>query len=660
MHFLSNLVKFDRLTSGRVLALVSLLGMLVLSACQAKPTWLASTPISGVTQTPSLGPRPTPSASLPKRTLVACLGEEPASLYIYGPSSKAQWNVLEAVYDGPVTQGVTPKAAILQKLPSLADGDAAVNPVAVQAGDEVIDANGNLVSLAKGILVRPAGCTAPDCALPWDGKSSLKMDQMAVTFKLLAGLKWSDGIALKASDSVYSFNLAADPSTPTSKYAIDRSTSYLAVDDQTLQWIGKPGYLAPSAMSSIWLPLPEHSLAKISPKDMLQSPDATEKPLGWGPYVIDEWVKGDHITLHKNPYYFRAKDGLPKFDTLVYRFITSGPDASLSAVLAGECDMVDTSSMLDQQLASVLELTQNKKIQSFIGSGPEWEHVDFDIRPAAYDTKTPAGSRPDYFGDNRTRQAFAYCMDRQGIVDQILKGQSVVPDSYLLPSNPLYNKDVTHYSYDVTQGSHLLDLVGWKDDDGDPSTPRVAHGIKGVPDGTPFVVDYFTTQADLRRQVGDALAKSLAACGIKIKLKTFAPGDLFAEGPAGAIFGRKFDLVAFSWENSAQPPCFLYQTSRIPAVSNQWVGVNITGYSNSSFDAACSQALLLLPGQTGYAESQAKAQSIFATDLPAIPLYAFVKVIVARPDMCAISVDTSARSYFWSLATYDYGSQCHK
>src|SRR5450759_238743 len=91
MHFLSNLVKFDRLTSGRVLALVSLLGMLVLSACQAKPTRFASTPISGVTQTPSLGPRPTPlptpSASLPKRTLVACLGEEPASLYIYGPVS---------------------------------------------------------------------------------------------------------------------------------------------------------------------------------------------------------------------------------------------------------------------------------------------------------------------------------------------------------------------------------------------------------------------------------------------------------------------------------------------------------------------------------------------------------------------------------------------
>ncbi len=663
MRFLFSLINGARRAPVRLLGPVMIALSVVLSACQAAPQPVPLMPTKADIATSSLTPttplQPTLTPVPPKRTLVICLGEEPDSLYLYGSTSTAKWDILEAIYAGPIaTTGYTPQAVILQKMPSLADGDAVIQSVTVQAGDEVIDANGNLVALAKGTLVMPSGCQSSGCAVPWDGKTVLKMDQMTVTFKLRPGLKWSDGVVLQASDSVYSFNLAADPDTPTSKYATDRTASYKAMDAQTIQWMGKPGYVEASALTDFWSPLPEHLMGKASAKTLLQSADVTQKPVGWGPYVIDDWVKGDHITLHKNPYYFRASEGLPKFDTLVYRFITGGPDASLTALLAGECDLVDSSSMLDQQLSSVMELTQNKKIQSFIGSGPEWEHVDFGIRPAAYDTKSPAASRPDYFGDVRTRQAFAYCMDRQGIVDQVLQGQSVVPDSYLLPQNPLYNQSVTKYTYDVSKGSHLLDLVGWKGDSVNPTTPRVAHGVKGVPDGTPLVVEYDTTQADLRRQVADALAKSLAACGIKLQIKTFTPGDLFAEGPAGLIFGRQFDLVAFSWESSPQPQCFLYQSNRIPSDANQWVGVNISGYSNPAFDAACSLGLSSLPGQAGYTEGQAKAQAIYATDLPSIPLYAFVKVVAARPDMCNIHFDTSARSDFWDLATFDYGAAC--
>ena len=43
--------------------------------------------------------------------------------------------------------------------------------------------------------------------------------------------------------------------------------------------------------------------------------------MGWGPYTVKEWVKGDHIELEKNPLYFRAGEGLPAFDKLIYRFL---------------------------------------------------------------------------------------------------------------------------------------------------------------------------------------------------------------------------------------------------------------------------------------------------------------------------------------------------
>ena len=99
--------------------------------------------------------------------------------------------MLEAIYDGPIDErGYVAQPVILQKLPSLAGGDATLSSTAVKEGDEVIGASGSLVTLAKGVTVYPAGCSGTDCATPWDGKSDLKMDQLTVTYKLLPGLVW--------------------------------------------------------------------------------------------------------------------------------------------------------------------------------------------------------------------------------------------------------------------------------------------------------------------------------------------------------------------------------------------------------------------------------------------------------------------------------------
>ena len=75
--------------------------------------------------------------------------------------------------------------------------------------------------------------------------------------------------------------------------------------------------------------------------ELLEAEESTRKPLGWGPYVIDEWVKGDHIALHKNERYWRADEGLPHFDRLIYRFTGGNPGAGLAALLSGECDILD-------------------------------------------------------------------------------------------------------------------------------------------------------------------------------------------------------------------------------------------------------------------------------------------------------------------------------
>ncbi len=89
---------------------------------------------------------------------------------------------------------------ILKSLPSLQNGDAQLFTKAVYVGDEVVDANNTPVTLAVGVKVHPAGCRSDSCAIVYDGKTEIQMDQMQVTFRLLPGLTWSDGAPLTSAE----------------------------------------------------------------------------------------------------------------------------------------------------------------------------------------------------------------------------------------------------------------------------------------------------------------------------------------------------------------------------------------------------------------------------------------------------------------------------
>ncbi|MCJ7625616.1 MAG: ABC transporter substrate-binding protein, partial [Anaerolineaceae bacterium] len=486
-----------------------------------------------VTQVPSQT-----STSAPPRSLVICIGQEPESLYMYGSSSRSTWSVLEAIYDGPFdTRMFDTQPVILEKMPHPSDGDAFFQPIEVNAGDEIVDADGNLVALTAGTVLMPSGCTDPDCAVQWGGSASLLMDRLVVIFNLLPGVTWSDGTLLSASDSVYSFTVASDPATPVSKTLINRTVSYQALDENTLQWSGVPGFFPVEYSTLFWTPLPEHNLMGYQPQDLLSADETSRYPQGWGPYVLEEWVSGDHILLHRNSEYFRAAEGLPEFDYLVYRFLGEFGDNNLAALLTGECDLVDQTAMLDEQLGRILELQDEGTLEMHIGLGPEWEHLDFGILPASHDDGYSQyyGERPDFFGDARTRQAFAYCADRQGIIDEVLLGQSSIPVSYLSPTHPQYSADLEQYPFDVEKGLQLLYEVGWKDWDANPETPLQAIGIPNIPDGTFFSLSYYTTAAAQRVEVAEYLAASLAECGIQVNLNFLDPVYLYAPGADGIL-----------------------------------------------------------------------------------------------------------------------------
>ncbi len=607
-----------------------------------------------VTSAPTRAATLTPT-SQPDRLLTICLVNEPRSLFLYNATSSSEKSVLQAIYDGPFdTVDYKTIPVILEKMPSLAGGDARLQAVTVKQGDLVEDADGNLANLEDGLRYRPSGCTVQGCTQVYSGTGSVQMDQLVVDFKLKAGLQWSDGQPLTAADSVYSYQVARSLYPAAIPDQVSHTGTYTALDDQTVEWTGVPGFMDAQYQAKFFTPLPQHAWAAIPPGELSTNEASSQKPIGWGPYVIDEWVTGDHITLHANPLYFRSAENLPHFDNLVFRFVADNPEA-LTAVLAGECDLADQAAGLESQTAGLTQLRDQGKISLEFQTASAWDLLQFDITPLNPD-------RPAFFASQQVRQAVAMCIDRQSLVDTLSGGQMQVADLFVPSTHPLYNAGAKHYTYDPAAASDLLAAAGWLDTDGSPATPRIAQGVPGITDGTPFSVQFLTADDAEHLAAAQAIQADLARCGIQANIDAQPIQQYLAPGPDGSVFGRNFDLAQFAWSAALEPPCSLYLTNEIPGpypdYPKAWGGVNAGGYSNPAYDQACLDAMYSLPDMSQYAQNQASAQAIFAEDLPALPLYWHYQLDVGRPDLCNLAGQAGPGSIFSGLELFDYGEGC--
>jgi peptide/nickel transport system substrate-binding protein len=648
---------------------------------EARATSLPARPTSTYAPTETQEPSPTPTITAtatpaPPRTLTICIASEPNNFYLYGEDNLAKQHVLQAVYDGPIDlYEYDYHATVLEKLPSLADGDAVILRTTVSAGDTVVNNADSVVTLANGEMVRPAGCRSADCAIPYNG-GSLQMDVMQVTFSLLPGLTWSDGTPLTASDSVYSFTVEGDPDTDTDQYLYHRTADYRAVDDLTAIWIGMPGYLDQNYYTNFWSPLPEHVLGRYSATSLPHA-DLDELLLGWGPYVFDHYAAGAQISFTRNANYFRAAEGLPVFSDLVIRFIGTESSTAISMLLAGECDLLDREIYLMDQGEALLDWDESGSLDVVVWNNQVWEHADLNILPSADIVNTGAFSGWDQdrdgegpFGDARLRRAVAYCLDRQAVVDSVYFGANTVLNGILPPDHPLLAPNLPSFTYNPQAGMALLDEIGWIDADGNPSTPRLAQAVTGVPNGTPLTFFYETTNATQRVQAVQILAESLSECGFGVTVNHLPSSEWFAVSPDSRLWGRRFDLGQFAWMITFGTGCELYLSDNIPGdpeVNDQngepifpegWDGQNDSGYRNPRYDDACSQALETLPGEPGYVENSWDLQYILVEDLPIIPLYTRININATRPDFCNFVTASAQNSELWNLEAFDYGDTC--
>lgn len=603
-----------------------------------------------VVETVVVEPTAAPAEVKPK-DLVVCMAQEPTTLYVYGGSMLAMSAVLHAVFENDLTTlSYGYQAQGLEKVPSLADGDAQLVEVEVQPGDLVRDASDSVVAWGEGVTVKNQAGEE----FTFDG-GPVTLEQLVVDFTMKPRV-WSDGEPVKASDSVFSHKLVGDPDTPTGKYAFERTASYEATGDLTVRWTGLPGFMDSTYYTNFWAPLPEHLLGGFTAAELLTAEESSRLPVGDGPFMITEWVAGDRISMVKNPYYYRAAEGLPYLDSVTYKFIPN-TNQLIAQLLSGACDIGTQDGMSTNEAPFLIEAENNGLLVPFFQTGTVYEHIDFNLDPV-----DEYRSRPEYrdwFADVRVRQAMTMCTDRQGMVDNIMYGRSEIIHTYVPSVHPLYpTEGLTEWPYDVEAANALLDEVGFVDSDGD--------GIREYTDGQPFVITLGTTAGNaMRQQLTQIFKENQAQCGIQVELYYPPAGEWFADGPEGVLFGRKYDLGEFAWLTGVEPSCSLYGGWNVPGdpaavdengnalYPSAWGGQNNTGWRNADFDAACQKAIGSLPGTPEYEDGHIESQIIFSENVPVIPLFLRLKVAAARPEILNFFVDPTQNSEMFNIFEID-------
>lgn len=588
------------------------------------PTETAEIP----TETP--GPTATPQKI---ETLTVCLGKEPQTLFFYAESSQAMWSVLESIYNGPFDKQNG------ESIPVIFD-DISVKsePVTIVQGDVIVDFDGDPVEMKTGTVFMPANpqtdCSGTSCLSTWFYNSTqAEMLQTVITFRLKDDLFWNDGTPLTAEDSVYSMSVNGMKGINASKRIYNLTESYTALDEHTVEWRGLPGYQPDDPSDVFWSPLPGHVMKGMSVEDILSSEQINQSPLGWGAWQITSWNKGNEIIADRNPYY--SKEAAPFFDRIVYKFYGRAGDNSLEALHSGTCDIIDTSVDLGADLEPILEDVDKGKETIYIRPEMTRQELVFNLEPAVQQWVISPLTVLEL------RTVIAQGINRNAINRQVFYGQSEIPVDFYPAEHINHNAELEMIEYDPEAAKEALDAMGWTVSEDDPDGTRIATKVPGVMYGTKL--SFKLTYADnaFSRKTAAMIEEDLAEIGILLETEPLSLGELYAQGPEGVTFGRKFDTVMFAWA-AGNDPCAIYLSDQIPNEINHWVGTNVGSYRNEDFDQAC-----LLPEF-----SDLDPRQIYAEELPAIPLYFNISVAVSANNICGISDTIGSRSILWNVEQF--------
>lgn len=227
------------------------------------------------------------------------------------------------------------------------------------------------------------------------------------------------------------------------------------------------------------------------------------KVIGTGPFMLQEWVQGDHITLIKNKNYswgapWYENQGAAKIDKVIYRIIAD-PTARFAGFESGDIDVL-------QQVPpnKVPTYRDNPdKYTVITGRGQGTYHVEFNCN------KTP-------FTNHDLRQAFGYAINRTQILDVVWYGIGEEGVNYLSPIEPESTKVPAqyNYSYDVPKAVQLFEAGNYKNMDSDV-------WLENMTTNEELTLHLWTTTKGEDIAMSQILKTQFEAVGVHVDLTTY-------------------------------------------------------------------------------------------------------------------------------------------
>lgn len=299
------------------------------------------------------------------------------------------------------------------------------------------------------------------------------LDDLTIEFKLREDVTFHNGEAFNADDVVYTINFVANPDNGVKT---QRNVNWLKsaekIDDYTVRIHLKAAF--PAAIEFLSGPVsiyPNEYYAEVGPSGMALN------PVGTGPYKAVEIVPGQHFVLEKYDGYHDSPKGEAKINRIDIRTI---PDINtqMAEMFNGTLDLI-----WQVPADQADKLGQMEQFQALNESTMRVGFLLLDVRGM-----TGEGNPMTKL---KVRQAIAHAIDRQSIVDALLKGSSKVIGSTCFPSQFGCDTDVKTYEYDPEKAKALLAEAGY-------------------PDG--FTTDFYAYRD---RDYAEAISSYLNAVGIK-------------------------------------------------------------------------------------------------------------------------------------------------
>jgi peptide/nickel transport system substrate-binding protein len=442
----------------------------------------------------------------------------------------------------------------------------------------------------------------PNFAESW----TVSPDGRTYTFALRPGLQWSDGQPITADDFYYSYTalLSGKLETPNAARIANIERVRVVDDGELVVTFAQADCSNLDSLQIGWLPVhavtddPEsYDWSELAEHEFNNAPTAFS-----GPFMLGSWARGREWVQVRNERYWQ---GAPHLDGIVTQ-VVSGQAEMVAQLEAGALDL---GSGFDPQYLAAIEGAADLRLYRFLDD--EYEFLGFQLgdpehpqpRLAEDGSLNPAHGEHPILSEVRVRQAIAYALDVQVLIDGVRAGEAIPLAANVLPTiSWAYNTDLTPRKPDLERARALLEEAGWALD---------GTGKARVRDEQALHLTLYTNAGNaIREAMAELIQAQLAEVGIAIEVRA-VEWQAFLD----VLYGQSFDLALVSWSNlGSQPHDGALWTARGDLPGE---GSNFVSYYDPAIEALYEQAGAVAPcDQDAQAEAYRQIQAKLYADQP--------------------------------------------